>query len=184
MASEKSGDTGVWIVGLDKGKAPIGESLLYFGATRGFKDITGKLLPFSWVRSLNSVLGKYPNYQLIKCINKVVSPDREDMTDYMILAVLALKRDDIRYLVDSNYKISVSDANLYRRVGMLFSVSEDNQVGLFGLWPDELFKGVAKNQIHAKIIESLLVNRPNFWKNVIIMVTADYDWSSVFPSKH
>jgi len=107
--------------------------MIYFGATRDFRDITGKILPYSFIKSLGMLVNKYPYYKLYKCVNKIVSPDKEDMTDYMMLAVLALKRDDVQGLVDSSFKIAPSDAHLYRRVGLLFSVSEDNQVGLFGL---------------------------------------------------
>jgi hypothetical protein len=49
--------------------------------------------------------------------------------------------------------------------------------------PDEFYKGVAAHPINAKIVESLLVNRPNFWKAVIVMVTSDYDWSNIFKPK-
>jgi len=185
MSSDDKGRRfGIWYVGLDKTKVPINESMLYFGATRDFRDITGKILPYSFVKSLGMLVNKYPNYKLYKGINKIVSPDKEDMTDYMMLAVIALKRDDVQGLVDSNFKIAPSDVHLYRRVGLLFSISEDNQVGLFGLWPDEFYKGVATHPINAKIVESLLVNRPNFWKTVIVMVTSDYDWSNIFKPKY
>ena len=147
------------------------------------RDITGKILPYSFVKSLGMLLNKYSTYKLYKCINKIVSPTKEDMTDYAMLAVLALKRDDIFGLIDSNYKIAPSDAHLYRRVGLLFSISEDNQVGLFGLWPDEFYKGVAAHPINAKIVESLLVYKPDFWKNVMVMVTSDYDWKSILVSR-
>ena len=185
QSAEKGRGSGIWYIGLDKTSAPIDESVIYFGATRDFKDVTGKILPYSFIKSLGMLMNssRYPIYKLYKCINRIVSPTKEDMTDYAMIAVLALKKDNIQGFVDGTFRITQSDAHLYRRVGLLFSISEDNQVGLFGLWPDEFYKGVAARPINAKIVESLLVNRPDFWKAVIIMVTSDYDWKKIFAYK-
>jgi hypothetical protein len=172
-----------WLVFLEKSRSNIAETLLYFGATRDLKFKTGKLLPFSWVKSLNVVLNKYSNYTLSKCIDKILSPDQEDLTDHAIFAVVGFKREHIESLHDGIFNISKSDARLYRRVGLLFCISEDNQVGLFGVWPNELFLAVKQNPVHTRILESLLLNRPNFWEDVFVMVPLDYDWSSIFTAE-
>lgn len=169
-----------WIVSLDKHKSPTSETILYFNAARELNTVTGKILPFSWIKSLNTALNKYPNYHLSKCINKIVSPDGEDMTEYMIFAVLATKKDSIKSYSDNLYNIPSSDVQLYSKAGLLISVSEDNQVGLFGLKPYELFVSVSAKPMRAKILESLVVNRPEFWEEVHVLVTADYDWSKIF----
>jgi len=169
-----------WIVSLDKGKSPISETMLYFNAARELNTVTGKILPFSWIKSLNTALNKYSNYHLSKCINKIVSPDGEDMTEYMIFAVLAERKASIKSYSDSVYSIPPSDVQLYSNAGLLISVSEDNQVGLFGLKPYDLFLSVASKPVRAKVLESLIVNRPDFWEDVHVLVTADYDWSKIF----
>lgn len=169
-----------WIVSLDKHRSPIPDTVIYFNAARDLNTVTGKILPLSWIKSLNSNLNKFSNYHLSKCINKIVSPDGEDMTEYMIFAVLASKKDSIKSYSDNTYNIPPSDIPLYSKVGLLISVSEDNQVGLFGLRPYELFNSVASKPMRAKILESLIVNRPDFWEEVHILVTADYDWSKIF----
>ncbi|MCX8188937.1 MAG: hypothetical protein N3F64_04445 [Nitrososphaeria archaeon] len=171
-----------WIVSLDKNKSPISETVLYFNAARELNTVTGKILPFSWIKSLNTALNKFSNYHLSKCINKIVSPDGEDMTEYMIFAVLASKKESIKSYSDNLYNIPPSDIQLYSKAGLLISVSEDNQVGLFGLRPYELFNSVASKPVRAKVLESLVVNRPDFWEEVHILVTADYDWSKIFYS--
>lgn len=172
-----------WLVFIEKSRSNIAETLLYFGATRDLKFKTGKLLPYSWVKSLDIVLNRYSHYTLSKCIDKILSPDQEDLTDHAIFAVVGFKKDDIESLRDGVYNISRNDARLYRRVGLLLCISEDNQVGLFGVWPNELFLAVKQNPTHARILESLILNRPNFWEDVFVMVPLDYDWSSIFTAK-
>ncbi len=172
-----------WIISLDKNKAPISETKIYFNATSDLKNNTGKNLPYSWIKSLNYALKKYSNYHLNKCISKIVSPDNKDMTEYMILAILAFKKPSIKVFMDKKYYLSLSETQIYDKVGLLISISEDNQVGLFGLKPYELFLSVLSKPMRIKTLESLIIDRPNFWEDVFLLVTSDYDWSSIFTQK-
>jgi hypothetical protein len=171
---------GGWVLSLDERTSPLSEKILYFNATRDLNEAAEKILSYSWMESLSAALNRNPNYRISRCVNRIFSPEGEDMTEYLIFAVLASKKDSIKSYADHIYNISPSDTLLYSRVGLLIGVSEDNQVGLFGIRPYELFKSVESRPEHAKVLESLIVDRPDFWDNVLILLAADYDWSTIF----
>jgi len=171
---------GTWLVSLNKEKSSLTDESLYFSATRDLEFVTGKILQYSWLRALVGNTKKYRNYKVLDCIERVISPDKEDFTDHAIFCVIGYKK---RYIDKEEalekYNVDEHLFKVLNKVGLLCSISEDNLIGVFGVIPHDAFIAIRQKPIYLRVIESLLVNKMEFWEDVYLLITEGYDWESL-----
>lgn len=121
----------------------------------------------NFVNNLTMLISSKKNYSIIGNIKKIISPDGTEYTDKAIYALIGF--------------IMFKDTKL--QVGFLLAEYSDNTFGLLGIWPDEFVRVVEQDNPLLTNFLQLIVNAPEKWNSVYLVVPIKFASRSNGPNK-
>jgi len=130
-----------------------------------------RIFKYGWVKRLMAISKKRRNFVLQKVIDRVEAPDGKMFTKHAFVAVLASKTEK-----KANLGADLSERfdQLPDQIGYLCTVSEDYEVGVFGVKGRDFYDLCKMNEEFLRFARKLIVDRPDLWQHVDVLVPVRY----------
>ena len=130
--------------------------------------LEGKLLRWDWLVDVLRHTREQVQYKFNRDLRRVISPDRKNLSEKSVFLIIG----------ESTQRFSTEKPQ-YSYHGLLGGISEDNVIGVFGLWPKEFKEFCCKRPDLLLMIERMFAREPWRWKSVDISVTNIDFWRRV-----
>jgi len=155
----------IWNVYHEAGRTPI----TFLDAAD--LSLEERIFKYGWVKRLTAISKKRRNFALHKAIDRVEAPDGKTFTKHAFVAVLASKTGKKGALrADSSERFE----RLPEQIGYLCTVSEDYEVGVFGVKGRDFYDLCKMNKEFLRFARKLIVDRPDLWQHVDVLIPMRY----------
>lgn len=130
-----------------------------------------RIFQYRWVKRLMTISKKHQKFELHKVIDRIEAPDGKMFTKHAFLAVLA-NRAGKKVRLDSHSMKRFEQ--LPKQIGYLCTVSEDYQVGVFGVKGRDFYNLCKLKKRFLRFARKLIVEGPDLWQRVDVLVPRRY----------